>query len=108
MRIASRVLLAAALLAAAPALAEPPARSDSVKQDDDPYIEGPSTPQRTPTPREPALEQTTPAQTRQYMLKTDDEGRLISNAPIPDTHANRERYGQPLSNAGRRSPAKGN
>jgi hypothetical protein len=108
MHVASPVLVAAALLAAAPAFAEPPARSDAVKQDDDPYIEGPSTPQRTLAPREPALEQTTPAQTRQYMLKKDDEGRLVSNAPIPDTQANRERYGQPLSNAGRRSPAKGN
>ncbi|MBC6981866.1 hypothetical protein [Caulobacter sp. 17J80-11] len=108
MRIASSILVAAALLAASPALAVPPARSDQIKQDDDPYIAGPSTPERTLQPREPALEQTTPSQTRQFVAQTDDQGRVISNAPIPDTQANRQRYGQPLSNAGRRSPAKGN
>ena len=33
---------------------------------------------------------------------------LISNAPVRDTRENRARYGQPLSNAGRRTLPAGN
>ena len=33
---------------------------------------------------------------------------LISNAPVPDTRENRAKYGQPLSNAGRRTLPAGN
>lgn len=32
---------------------------------------------------------------------------LIASRPIPDTRANRARYGQPLSRSGRRTPAIG-
>ncbi|MFI4974524.1 MAG: hypothetical protein ACHP84_08300 [Caulobacterales bacterium] len=34
--------------------------------------------------------------------------QVISNPPVPDTAANRAKYGQPLSNAGRRTKAAGN
>src|SRR5438094_9315410 len=37
-----------------------------------------------------------------WRLKAGDPN-VISNAPVPDTRANRARYGQPLSNAGRRT-----
>jgi hypothetical protein len=33
---------------------------------------------------------------------------VIASAPVPDTPANRARYGQPLSNSGRRTSASGN
>lgn len=33
---------------------------------------------------------------------------LFTNGPIPDTRANRARYGQPLSHAGKRSAPAGN
>lgn len=33
---------------------------------------------------------------------------LLTNGPIPDTKANRAKYGQPLSNAGRATKAAGN
>jgi len=33
---------------------------------------------------------------------------VMSSPPIPDTLANRAKYGQPLSNGGRRTPAAGN
>lgn len=33
--------------------------------------------------------------------------RVTANAPIPDTPENREKYGEPLSNAGKRSEANG-
>ena len=33
---------------------------------------------------------------------------VIASAPVPDTPANRARYGQPLSNGGRRTGAAGN
>jgi hypothetical protein len=33
---------------------------------------------------------------------------VVSNGPIPDTRANRAKYGRPLSNAGKRSAPAGN
>jgi hypothetical protein len=33
---------------------------------------------------------------------------IVSNGPIPDTRANREKYGRPLSNAGRMTKPSGN
>ncbi|MEI9890214.1 MAG: hypothetical protein WDN45_05945 [Caulobacteraceae bacterium] len=33
---------------------------------------------------------------------------VISNGPVPDTRENRAKYGQPLSNAGRMTRARGN
>jgi hypothetical protein len=33
---------------------------------------------------------------------------LVASAPVPDTPANRARYGQPMSNAGKRTAARGN
>jgi len=32
----------------------------------------------------------------------------LTNGPVPDTKENRAKYGQPMSNAGKRTPAKGN
>lgn len=34
--------------------------------------------------------------------------QMVSNGPIPDTPANRAKYGQPLSRAGKHTAAKGN
>jgi hypothetical protein len=33
---------------------------------------------------------------------------VIASAPVPDTRANRARYGQPMSNAGKRTAPRGN
>ena len=33
---------------------------------------------------------------------------LMTNGPVPDTPENRAKYGQPMSNAGKRTAAKGN
>ena len=33
---------------------------------------------------------------------------MVTNGPVPDTPANRAKYGQPMSNAGKRTAAKGN
>jgi len=33
---------------------------------------------------------------------------LTTNGPVPDTKENRAKYGQPMSMAGKRTPAKGN
>jgi hypothetical protein len=33
---------------------------------------------------------------------------VLTNGPVPDTKENRDRFGQPNSNAGKRSAAKGN
>ncbi len=37
-----------------------------------------------------------------------DRNVLVTNGPVPDTEANRARYGQPLSNAGNRTQPAGN
>jgi hypothetical protein len=42
-----------------------------------------------------------------YKLLPSDPG-VITNGPIPDTPANRARYGEPLSHAGRASAPDGN
>jgi hypothetical protein len=34
--------------------------------------------------------------------------RTVTNGPVADTPENRERYGEPLSNAGRRTAPAGN
>jgi hypothetical protein len=39
-------------------------------------------------------------------LKAGDPN-VVSNAPVPDTHENRAKYGRPLSHAGRRTAATG-
>ena len=44
---------------------------------------------------------------------TDETGaivtrELVTNGPVPDTPENRARYGQPLSNAGRKTAPRGN
>jgi hypothetical protein len=34
--------------------------------------------------------------------------QMVTNGPVPDTAENRAKYGQPLSNAGKRTAARGN
>jgi hypothetical protein len=34
--------------------------------------------------------------------------RTVTNGPVPDTPANRARFGQPMSNAGKRTAPAGN
>jgi hypothetical protein len=43
----------------------------------------------------------------QATLKAGD-ANVVSNAPIADTPENRAKYGKPMSNAGKRSAARGN
>jgi len=43
----------------------------------------------------------------QATLKAGDPN-VVSNAPIADTPENRAKYGKPMSNAGKRSAARGN
>jgi hypothetical protein len=38
----------------------------------------------------------------------DGDNRLVTNGPVPDTPANRARYGKPLSHAGKKTPPSGN
>ncbi len=52
--------------------------------------------QSSPTPADQA-----------YALKAGDP-TVVSNAPVPDTKANRARYGRPLSMTGRKTSAAGN
>lgn len=52
--------------------------------------------QSSPTPADQA-----------YTLKAGDP-TVVSNAPVPDTKANRARYGRPLSMTGRKTAPAGN
>jgi hypothetical protein len=77
----------------------------------------------TSAPADPTATTTTPAPTgaatdtagrvssmpaeQQSALKAGD-ANVVSNPPIADTPENRKAYGAPLSNAGKRSSAKGN
>jgi hypothetical protein len=54
------------------------------------------------TPGEPG---TTPDQIRALR---DGENRLVTNGPVPDTPANRARFGKPLSHAGKKTAPTGN
>jgi hypothetical protein len=48
-----------------------------------------------------------PAPARQYS-STDTTVQVVTNGPIPDTPANRAKYGKPLSRAGKHSKPAGN
>ena len=50
---------------------------------------------------------TPPAVADLAQAKAGDPG-IVSNAPIPDTHANRSAFGKPNSAAGRRTKPRGN
>ena len=50
---------------------------------------------------------TPPAVADLAQAKAGDPG-ILSNAPIPDTHANRSAFGKPNSAAGRRTKPRGN
>ena len=59
------------------------------------------------TPENPApMSSPTPAG-QAYQLKAGDPS-VITNGPVPDTRANRARFGQPMSRAGRATDAAGN
>ena len=53
-----------------------------------------------------ALTSSMPAE-QQAGLKAGDPN-VVSNPPVADTPENRKLYGKPMSNAGKRTPAKGN
>jgi hypothetical protein len=83
----------------------------------------PADPATATTPADPTAATTTPAPTgtatdtagrvssmpaeQQSALKAGDPN-VVSNPPIADTPENRKAYGAPLSNAGKRTAAKGN
>jgi hypothetical protein len=60
---------------------------------------------------EPAPQAAIPSSAAASTLSSDTTSvttEVIASAPVPDTPANRARYGQPLSNGGRRTAASGN
>lgn len=74
--------------------------------------------QQPSTPPAPAPEAAAPAAptgnaTSTSVTTADPNGGTVTmttltNGPIPDTPANRAKYGQPMSNAGKRTAARGN
>ena len=48
------------------------------------------------------------ASVTQDTTATWDTHEVVASQPVPDTAANRARYGQPLSNGGRQTAARGN
>ncbi|HEX7886490.1 MAG TPA: hypothetical protein VF474_10975 [Phenylobacterium sp.] len=43
-----------------------------------------------------------------YAQSASVTSMTVTNGPVPDTAENRAKYGQPMSRAGKRTPAKGN
>ncbi len=51
---------------------------------------------------------TTPAATQSATPAASVTTTMVTNGPVPDTPENRAKYGQPLSNAGKKTAARGN
>lgn len=74
----------------------------------------PSTDTAPPTTSAPAQAAPTGTATATSVTTADPSSgatvtvTTLTNGPVPDTPANRAKYGQPMSNAGKRTPAKGN
>ncbi len=107
-------LPAAILLLAGPAWAQ--TETDAVKKDGDPTVVGsPANPEQGPDSAAEAqtvapAPTTAAAPTRLYTdpAPATTATRTVANAPIPDTAENRERFGGPLSRAGKRTEPAGN
>lgn len=98
-------LAAAASLIAGAAMAEDTAVNPSTSASSQPSASSTSVPAQAATPASGNVVSST--------TKTLDDGstlttEVISNGPVPDTKANRARYGQPLSHAGRMTAPRGN
>jgi hypothetical protein len=52
-----------------------------------------------------SADQVTPDQAQALQ---NGDNKLVSNGPVPDTPANRAKYGKPMSNAGKRTAPAGN
>lgn len=106
---------AAALIGGAALAQTPPA--------DSPPADRPPADAVTPTQTSPSQAEPTPAdQTAGAPASTDVTApsaganaqaasftsMTVTNGPVPDTPENRAKYGQPMSHAGKRTPARGN
>jgi len=62
-----------------------------------------ATPAAAPSPAPSTSDTTVDPTTGTSVTQT-----VVANAPIPDTEENRAKFGGPLSNAGKRTPTRGN
>jgi hypothetical protein len=101
-RLLSAVVAAAALLAVpAMALAASP---DSMTPQDTMSDQNTAPPAATGTATNTSGQITDSATDQTAAVNTT----VVTNGPIPDTRANRARYGAPMSNAGKRTAPAGN
>jgi len=54
------------------------------------------------------IPESSPTPARQAGNLTPNDPSVVTNGPVPDTAANRARFGKPMSHAGRETPAAGN
>jgi hypothetical protein len=94
---------AAACLIGGVAVAQP-APSDNAQ----PPANPPATSDQTPPPAQPAATAQPPSQTTEAPTGAAANTSATAGAPVPDTPANRAKYGQPLSRAGKRTKPAGN
>ncbi len=111
---ATRLLAVAALsgFIALPAFAQSPAPADPAET---PPPADQAMPDPQPAPPPPAAAPMSPgalAATHQgadaSAVTPETTVRVVTNGPVPDTKENRAKYGQPDSNAGKRSKPAGN
>ncbi len=91
--IALKILGAAALLAFA-------APSAGLAQDQTPASPG--------SPQSGANDSMTPSSAEQQRALGAGDNTLVTNGPVPDTAANRAKYGGPMSHTGKKTAPKGN
>ncbi|MBS0360310.1 MAG: hypothetical protein JSR98_02925 [Proteobacteria bacterium] len=72
------------------------------------FAQQPSTPASAPPAASTGTATSTSVTTTDPATGATATVTTLTNGPVPDTPANRAKYGQPMSNAGKRTPAKGN
>jgi hypothetical protein len=96
---------------------DPTGQSSSMQQPMQQPTEPMATPQAAPSTTDQSMQSgqtqtTTTTGSRLYTTTTTNESgvtmQVVSNGPVADTPENRQRFGGPMSRAGRRTSAKGN
>lgn len=109
-------VLAAVAIAAAPAIAvcapqdpiTPPSDETPAMQDQTGAMNAAPAAQNAGTNTSGVVMSASQMPAGQVQALQNGDNKLVANAPVPDTPANRAKYGRPLSNGGTRTPPVGN
>lgn len=100
------VLVAAALAIAMPALAQTQASPPMAPDQNPPPPAAPSAAMSGANTSGPVPADQLPPGQASALAGGDNQ--MVTNGPVPDTPANRAKYGRPMSNAGRKTKPAGN